>query len=182
MRRQPQSEESRRLFDLYPADLSQRFWLIIYDNRKLAKRDFYCMFILYILICLFVECIPGRCGKGHLRGGCTSPVLSGGQWQRISFARLLYKQCDIVILDESTASMDPLAERDLYCEIKNIFRDKIIILVSHRLTSVGIADKIIFLEEGIVTGFDTHEALLRSCASYKSMMAVQQAISEGGSY
>lgn len=94
----------------------------------------------------------------------------------------MYNQCDIVILDEPTASMDPLAERDLYCEIKNIFRDKIIILVSHRLTIVGIADKIIFLEEGIVTGFDTHEALLRSCASYKSMMAVQQAISEGGSY
>lgn len=108
--------------------------------------------------------------------------VSGGQWQRISFARLLYNQCDIVILDEPTASMDPLAERDLYCEIKNIFQDKIIILVSHRLTSVGIADKIIFLEEGIVTGFDTHEALLSSCASYKSMMAVQQAISEGGSY
>lgn len=108
--------------------------------------------------------------------------LSGGQWQRINFARLLYNQCDIVILDEPTASMDPLAERDLYCEIKNIFQDKIIILVSHRLSSVGIADKIIFLEEGIVTGFDTHEALLNNCASYKSMMAIQEAISEGGSY
>ena len=108
--------------------------------------------------------------------------ISGGQWQRINFARLLYNQCDIVILDEPTASMDPLAERDLYCEIKNIFQHKIIILVSHRLSSVGIADKIIFLEDGIVTGFDTHEALLSRCASYKSMMAIQEAISEGGSY
>lgn len=108
--------------------------------------------------------------------------LSGGQWQRINFARLLYNQCDIVILDEPTASMDPLAERDLYCEIKNIFQDKIIILVSHRLSSVGIADKIIFLEEGIVTGFDTHEVLLSSCAPYKTMVAIQEAISEGGSY
>lgn len=108
--------------------------------------------------------------------------VSGGQWQRISFARLIYNQCDIVILDEPTASMDPLAERDLYCEIKNMFHDKIIILVSHRLSSVGIADKIIFLEEGMVTGFDTHEALMSSCASYQSMMAIQEAISEGGAY
>ena len=108
--------------------------------------------------------------------------VSGGQWQRINFARLLYNQCDIVILDEPTASMDPLAERDLYCEIKNIFQDKIIILVSHRLSSVGIADKIIFLEEGVVTGFDTHEALLNNCASYRFMMAVQETISEGGAY
>lgn len=108
--------------------------------------------------------------------------LSGGQWQRINFARLLYNRCDIVILDEPTASMDPLAERDLYCEIKDIFRDKIIILVSHRLSSVGIADKIIFLEEGIVTGFGTHEALLGNCASYRSMVAVQEAISEGRAY
>lgn len=106
--------------------------------------------------------------------------LSGGQWQRINFARLLYNQCDIVILDEPTASMDPLAERDLYCEIKRIFQDKIIILVSHRLSSVGIADKIIFLEEGKVTGFGTHEALLSNCASYRSMIAIQEAISEGG--
>ena len=108
--------------------------------------------------------------------------VSGGQWQRISFARLIYNQCDIVILDEPTASMDPLAERDLYCEIKNMFHDKIIILVSHRLSSVGIADKIIFLEEGMVTGFDTHEALMSSCASSQSMMAIQEAISEGGAY
>ena len=59
---------------------------------------------------------------------------------------------------------------------------KLIILVSHRLSSVGIADKIIFLEEGIVTGFGTHEALLGNCASYRSMVAVQEAISEGRAY
>jgi ATP-binding cassette subfamily B protein len=108
--------------------------------------------------------------------------ISGGQWQRINFARLLYNRCDIVILDEPTASMDPLAERNLYCEIKELFKDKIVIIVSHRLSSVGIADKIIFLEDGEVTGFDTHEALLKSCTSYKSMIAVQEKLSEGGSY
>lgn len=108
--------------------------------------------------------------------------LSGGQWQRINFARLLYNRCDIVILDEPTASMDPLAERNLYCEIKELFKDKIVIIVSHRLSSVGIADKIIFLEDGELSGFDTHEALLKSCKSYKSMILVQEKLSEGGSY
>ena len=106
--------------------------------------------------------------------------LSGGQWQRISFARLIYNQCDIVVLDEPTASMDPLAERNLYYEIKEMFQDKIIILVSHRLSSVGIADKIIFLEDGRVIGFDTHESLLSSCKPYKSMTDIQEAIEEGG--
>ena len=108
--------------------------------------------------------------------------ISGGQWQRINFARLLYNQCNLVILDEPTASMDPLAEQKLYYDIKTIFKDKIVILVSHRFSSVGFADKIIFLDNGEVVGFDTHEALLNNCASYKSMIAVSKELLEGESY
>ena len=105
--------------------------------------------------------------------------ISGGQWQRISFARLLYNESDIVILDEPTANLDPIAERRLYMDIQNIFYNKIVLLISHRLSSVNIADSIVFLENGMLKGFDSHSQLLENCESYKKLFEMQQSIIEG---
>ncbi|MBQ8567221.1 MAG: ABC transporter ATP-binding protein [Clostridia bacterium] len=96
--------------------------------------------------------------------------LSGGQWQRISFARLLYNENDIIILDEPTASLDPIAERNLYDEIKNIFSDKIVILISHRLSSVRIADQIVVMENGELKGIGNHSDLIADCKTYNKFM------------
>ena len=74
--------------------------------------------------------------------------LSGGQWQKIALARALYKPSDMLILDEPTSSMDPLAEYQFMEEIRRISRDKLVMLITHRLYNLQIAEKIFVLEKG----------------------------------
>ena len=105
--------------------------------------------------------------------------LSGGQWQRINFARLLYNQNDIIILDEPTANLDPVAEKKLFQEINYIFHDKIIIVVSHRLSSINFVDEIIYMENGSVLGVGTHKELWKNCTKYRNLFDITENIKEG---
>ena len=105
--------------------------------------------------------------------------LSGGQWQRISFARLLYNQNDIIVLDEPTANLDPAAERKLFQEISDIFCDKIIIMVSHRLSSISFVDRIIYMDNGAVLGVGAHEELWKNCAKYRDLFNITEDIRDG---
>lgn len=105
--------------------------------------------------------------------------LSGGQWQRINFARLLYNENDIIILDEPTANLDPIAEKKLFGEINSIFYDKIVIMVSHRLSSVDFVDQIIYMENGFVLGSGTHKELWRNCVKYRNLFNMTENIKDG---
>ena len=87
-------------------------------------------------------------------------MLSGGEMQRLMLARALYKNAPFIILDEPTAALDPIAEFDIYQNISNIIKDKTVILISHRLSSCRLCDKIAVFDKGRLVQFGTHDELL----------------------
>jgi len=99
--------------------------------------------------------------------------LSGGQWQRISIARGLYRRHDLIVLDEPTAAIDPLEESRLYEKFAEISKDKTAVIVTHRLGSAQIADKIVVLDEGKVSEIGTHSELMASGGHYAKMYESQ---------
>src|SRR3989339_187601 len=86
---------------------------------------------------------------------------SKGQWQRIALARSLFREAPIIILDEPSSNVDPETEEQIFGDILRVASDKIILLVSHRFSTVRKADKILVLEEGIVKEYGNHESLTR---------------------
>ena len=99
--------------------------------------------------------------------------LSGGQWQKLSVARAFYKESDILILDEPTASLDPLAEQEVFNQFASLSRDRITIFVSHRLSSAVTASKIVVLDGGTVAEEGTHEELMAREGKYHALFSTQ---------
>jgi len=95
--------------------------------------------------------------------------ISGGEWQRLSMARGIYKNGSFVVLDEPTSAIDPLQEAELYKKFVQLFNDKTVFLVTHRLGAVSIADKIIVLDDGKIKEHGTHEELIRKNGYYKKL-------------
>lgn len=93
--------------------------------------------------------------------------LSGGERQRISLARAILKDAPIIVLDEATAFMDPENEEKLNQAIDEIVRDKTVLVIAHRLSTVQNADRICVMKDGNCIAADTHEKLLSGCAEYK---------------
>lgn len=107
--------------------------------------------------------------------------LSGGQWQKIAVARSLLSDCSFIILDEPTAALDPLAESRMYETFQSVLKNRGCIMISHRLASAKLADKIVVLDDGSVTGCGTHESLMASDGLYSRMFTAQSAwYKEGG--
>jgi ATP-binding cassette subfamily B protein len=101
--------------------------------------------------------------------------LSGGEWQRLALARIMYRNADIWILDEPTSSLDPEAEAAIFAELKENLRGRIGIVISHRFSTVRIADRIAVIAGGRVTELGTHEELLRSGGRYAELFELQAA-------
>lgn len=99
--------------------------------------------------------------------------LSGGQMQKLLFARALYQDSPVLILDEPTAALDPLAEADLYEKYASHAEGRTSIFISHRLSSTQFCDRILFMEEGAVREEGTHTALLKKGGRYAKMFEVQ---------
>lgn len=99
--------------------------------------------------------------------------LSGGQTQRMMLARALYKDAPFLLLDEPTAALDPLAERDIYQKYNEMTEGKTSVFISHRLASTRFCDRILFLENGCIKEEGTHDQLLAFNGSYAQLFQVQ---------
>jgi len=99
--------------------------------------------------------------------------LSGGQWQRVAIARGLYRAHDVVVLDEPTAAIDPIEESKIYHKFIDISKDKTAIIVTHRLGSAKIADRIVVMDKGEIVDLGTHNELMKKNGLYTDMFNSQ---------
>lgn len=86
--------------------------------------------------------------------------LSGGEQQKLAIARALYKNSDLIILDEPTSSLDPIAEAEIYEHFNELVKDKTAIYISHRMSSSKFCDKILVIDGGVMKDFTTHDNLM----------------------
>jgi ATP-binding cassette subfamily B protein len=101
--------------------------------------------------------------------------LSGGEWQRLALARIMYRDADIWILDEPTSSLDPEAEAGIFAELKENLRGRIGIVISHRFSTVRIADRIAVVAGGGIVELGTHDELLIAGGRYAQLFELQAA-------
>ena len=107
-------------------------------------------------------------------------TVSGGQKQRISIARALMKDAPILILDDSVSAVDTKTERAILSNLRQTRQGKTTILIAHRISTIEQMDKVLFIDEGKVAGFGTHEALYAGNAAYRKMVDLQRLEEEGG--
>jgi ATP-binding cassette, subfamily B, bacterial len=102
--------------------------------------------------------------------------LSGGQWQKIALARAFMRSdADILILDEPTAAMDAEAEMTIFDRFRSLTQDRMVVLISHRFSTVRMADKIIVMASGEIIEQGSHEELLKAEGRYAHLFALQAA-------
>ena len=108
---------------------------------------------------------------------------SGGEMQRLMLARALYKDGPVLVLDEPTAALDPIAENDIYMKYNEMTKGKTSLFISHRLASTRFCDRILFLQDGVIAEKGTHEQLLTMGGEYAKLFHVQaRYYQEGGEY
>jgi ATP-binding cassette subfamily B protein len=106
------------------------------------------------------------------RGGID---LSGGEWQKIAIARAYMRDAQVLILDEPTAALDARSEFEVFQRFKELSQDKTAVLISHRFSSVRMADRIVVLADGTVEATGTHDELLRQQGRYAELFELQAA-------
>jgi len=99
--------------------------------------------------------------------------LSGGEEQKLALARALYKDGQIVVLDEPTAALDPLAEAQMYQTYNKLAAGRTSIFISHRLSSTRFCDRILYMENGCIVEEGTHDELMRCGGKYANLFQVQ---------
>ena len=119
-----------------------------------------------------------------LRGGLDAKVgrlfegghdLSGGEWQRLALARLLYREADVWVLDEPTSSLDPEAEAAIFAELRENLGGRMGLIISHRFSTVRIADRIAVVVDGKVSELGTHHELMALGGRYAELFELQAA-------
>lgn len=156
---------------LLPASLAKN--ITIQEESKIDRRRlFECMRLAGILD--KVESLPQKENTLLVREVHEGAVsLSGGELQRLLLARALYKDAPIIILDEPTAALDPIAENDMYMKYSELTKNKTAIYISHRLSSTRFCDRIILLDDARIIEIGTHEELLSLGGRYAEMYETQ---------
>ncbi|MGW0673370.1 ATP-binding cassette domain-containing protein, partial [Streptomyces sp. NPDC002746] len=99
--------------------------------------------------------------------------LSGGQWQRIALARAFFREAGLLVLDEPTANLDPRAEYRIFQRLRDLARDRVVLLVTHRITNVAVADRIVVLDGGRVVQEGTYKVLAEQDGLFKQLLSYQ---------
>ena len=110
--------------------------------------------------------------------GPSGSQLSGGQKQRIALARAFLKPAPIILLDEATSSLDALTESSITKELNFLGKNRTMIIVAHKLSTIQDADKIIVLDEGKICEAGTHTELLKLGRQYAELFSAQQSNSK----
>jgi ATP-binding cassette, subfamily B, bacterial len=103
-----------------------------------------------------------------------SEQISGGQWQKLALAKMFYKKTKLLILDEPTSALDPTSEFELFNNIKNNLGQKMVILITHRLYNLKIADHVYVMEDGRIAEEGSFESLVNSNGTFKKMYEAQK--------
>ncbi|WP_228973263.1 ABC transporter ATP-binding protein [Streptomyces sp. DH12] len=99
--------------------------------------------------------------------------LSGGQWQRIALARAFFRRAGLLVLDEPTANLDPRAEYRIFQRLRALARDRVVLLVTHRITNVAVADRIVVLDEGRIVQEGSYAELARQPGPFQQLLSYQ---------
>jgi len=123
----------------------------------------------------FVRKLPGGYDQVLGKRFRTGVDLSGGEWQKIAIARAYMRDAQLLILDEPTAALDARAEFEVFKRFKEMSRGKTVVLISHRFSSVRMADRIIVLADGAIEAAGTHGQLLQQGGRYAELFELQAA-------
>ncbi len=101
--------------------------------------------------------------------------LSGGEWQKVAIARAYMRDGDVLVLDEPTAALDARAEYEVFLRFRELSRGRTCLLISHRFSTVRMADRIVILENGRVAETGSHAELLAQGGRYAALFELQAA-------
>lgn len=121
----------------------------------------------------FIDKLPNTYDQQLGRMFDASTELSIGQWQKIALARMFFKQAEVLIVDEPTSAIDPLSEHKIFENLKELGKNKIIVLVTHRLYNLKMADQVVVMSGGMVVEKGAHDELVALDGQYAQMLTKQ---------
>jgi len=122
---------------------------------------------------ILVQRLPGKYEQALGKRFNNGVELSGGEWQKIALARAYMKNAQLLILDEPTAALDARAEYEVFQRFSELTKDKTAVLISHRFSTVRMADRILVLEKGQLIEVGSHEELLQKNGRYAELFYLQ---------
>jgi len=121
-----------------------------------------------------IDSLPNGIDSKLMKGVFDDSIeISGGEKQKLMLARTLYKDAPMIVLDEPTAALDPIAENELYLKYNELTANKTSVYISHRLASTRFCDRIIYLENGEITESGSHDELMKLGGKYAHMFDLQ---------
>lgn len=121
----------------------------------------------------YIETLPNGIDTNLMMGWSNATELSLGQWQKLAISRAFFKKSKIIVLDEPTASLDPVAELDIISKIKELSKKKTCVLIAHRFSTVKMVDRIYVLKSGKIEEYGSHAELLSKEGEYSRLYSMQ---------